>query len=186
MKEPRISPLQETEWPEEARETLESLRRDGVVYNIFATLARHPKLLNRWLVFGNHILSKSSLPPRDRELAILRVGYLCRANYEWGHHVVIGKQVGLSQADIERVVKGPDAAGWEPFESQIIRAVDELHANSNVSESTWGAIAERYTTEQQLDFLFTVGQYKMVSLVLNTTGIELEPGFENLPNEIEG
>jgi alkylhydroperoxidase family enzyme len=85
---PRIHPLQESEWDDETRALLESYRREGRVYNIFTTLAHHPKLMNRWLVFGKHILSQSTLPAREREIAILRVGWLCRAEYEWGHHVV--------------------------------------------------------------------------------------------------
>ncbi|HEV8482804.1 MAG TPA: carboxymuconolactone decarboxylase family protein [Blastocatellia bacterium] len=157
---------------------MESLRRDGQIYNIFGTLARHPLLLKRWLVFGSHILSKSTLPAREREIAILRMGWLCRAEYEWGHHVAIGKNAGLSADDLDRVAKGPDASGLDPFESTLIRAVDELHANSFIGDSTWRALAERYTTEQLMDLLFTAGQYKMVSMVLNSLGVQLEEGFE--------
>jgi hypothetical protein len=74
--QPRIPPLPESEWDSETIELMQTLRRDGQVFNIFATLARHPKLLKRWLVFGNHVLSKSSLPAREREIAILRMaGY---------------------------------------------------------------------------------------------------------------
>jgi 4-carboxymuconolactone decarboxylase len=175
---PRVSPLLESEWNDETRELMESLRRDGQVYNIFRTLARHPQLLKRWLVFGSHILSRSTIPAREREIAILRMGWLCRAEYEWGHHVAIGKNAGLSADDIERVAKGPDASGLDPFESKLLRAVDELHANSFIGDSTWRALAERYTTEQLMDLLFTAGQYKLVSMVLNSLGVQLEEGFE--------
>ncbi len=183
---PRIQPLPESEWNDETRKLLESLRREGQVYNIFTTLSRHPKLLNRWLVFGNHVLSKSTLPAREREIAILRVGWLCRAEYEWGHHVAIGKQAGLSADDIKRVAEGADATGWDPFEAALLRAVDELHANSVIGDPTWQALARRYNTEQLLDFLFTVGQYQLVSMVLNSVGVRLEEGFEGFPNETEG
>ena len=50
--------------------------------------------MKRWLVFGNHVLAKITLPPRDRELLILRTGWRCRAPYEWGQHVVIARAVG--------------------------------------------------------------------------------------------
>src|ERR1700738_1133926 len=84
LTQPRVRPLPPSEWDDETRALRESLRRDGHVYNIFATLARHPQLLKRWLVFGGHVLSKSALPAREREIAILRMGWLCRAEYEWG------------------------------------------------------------------------------------------------------
>lgn len=178
LTDPRIHPLPEAEWNPETRELLEPLRRDGHVYNIFATLARHPQLLKRWLVFAGHVLSKSTLPAREREITILRMGWLCRAEYEFGHHVAIGKQVGLDDDDIKRITQGPDSAGLDPFEATLIRAVDELHANTVVGDATWKALAERYSTEQLLDFLFAAGQYKLVSMVLNSVGVQLEEGFE--------
>lgn len=178
LNQPRVAPLQESEFNDEARELLEPLRRDGHIYNIFATLARHPQLLKRWLVFGGHVLGKSTLPPRDREIAILRMGWLCKAEYEWGHHVAIGKQVGLDDGDIKRITEGPDASRLDPFEAALLRAVDELHANTFINDSTWKALAERYSTEQLLDLLFTAGQYKLVSMVLNSVGVQLEEGFD--------
>jgi alkylhydroperoxidase family enzyme len=159
---------------------------NGQVFNIFSTLARHPQLLKKWLVFGGHILGKSTLPARDREIAILRMGWLCRANYEWGHHVAIGKQVGLDADDIKRIKEGPDAAELNPFEATLLRAVDELHSNTVIGDSTWKALAERYNIQQILDFLFTAGQYKLVSMVLNSAGVQLEEGFEGFSNETQG
>ena len=177
LTEPRVRPLPESEWDDERREVLEPMRRDGQVYNIFATLARHPKLLKRWLVFGSHILAKSSLPPRDREIVILRTGWLCRAEYEWGHHVAIARDIGLGQDEIDRIKLGPEAEGWSILESALIKAVDELHADTIVTDSTWKVLADHYSTEQMIDLVFTVGQYHMVSMALNSLGIQLEGGF---------
>jgi len=177
-KESRIKPLPESEWDDETRELLESLRRGGQVFNIFSTLAHHPRLLKRWLVFGNHILAKSTLPARHREIAILRIGWLSRAEYEWGHHVAIGRDACLSDVEIRRIIEGPDATGWDSFEATLLRAVDELDTNTVISDSTWGLLAERYNTEQLIDFVFTVGQYKLVSMALNSLGVQLEEGFE--------
>jgi 4-carboxymuconolactone decarboxylase len=186
LTDPRIKPVPKSEWNDETKDLLESLRRDGHVYNIFATLARHPQLLKKWLVFAGHVLGKSSLPAREREIVILRMGWLCRAEYEWGHHVVIGKQTGLSDDDIKRIAEGPDASGLDPFEATLLRAVDELNANTFISDSTWKALTERYNTQQVLDFLFTAGQYKLVSMVLNSIGVQLEAGFEGFSNETQG
>jgi alkylhydroperoxidase family enzyme len=178
LAEPRVSPLAESQWDDETREALEPLRRSGQIYNIFATLARHPKLLKRWLVFGSHILARSTLPARDREILILRTGWLCRAEYEWGHHVVIAADAGLSRDEIDRIKLGPDSEGWSRLESGLIKAVDELHANSIIADATWNALAVHYTTEQMIDLIFTVGQYHMVSMALNSLGVQLEEGFD--------
>src|SRR5262245_5671900 len=186
LSQPRILPIHQSEWKGETVEILESLRRDGQVFNIFAALARHPQLLKRWLVFATYILAKSTLPAREREIVILRMGWLCRAEYEWGHHVAIGKQAGLNDADISRIVEGPSSAGLDPFESVLLKAVDELHSDTYISHATWVALAARYSTEQVLDLIFTAGQYKLVSMVLNSVGVQLEDGFEGFADEAQG
>jgi 4-carboxymuconolactone decarboxylase len=176
LTKPRLEPLAEEKWDDETREMLERLKVDGRVFNIFRTLAAHPKLLRKWLVFGNHILNKSTLPPRERELLILRVGWLCRAEYEWGQHVVIGKRAGLTDDEIDRVKKGPDAPGWSEFDATLLRAVDELREQAFISDAVWDALAATYDTRQLLDLIFTVGQYNLVSMALNTLGVRLDEG----------
>ena len=182
LKRPRIAPLPESAWDEETR----ALLRTGPggpdrVLNIFATLAHHPKLLKRWLVFGNHVLAKSTLPPRERELVILRVGWLCRAEYEWGQHAVIGRASGLSGPEIQRIADGPGAPGWSALDRLLLEAVDELHRDAMIGDTTWRALAERLSTQQLIDLLFAVGQYMLVSMALNTLGVQLEPGVAGFP-----
>jgi 4-carboxymuconolactone decarboxylase len=174
---PRLDPLRDDALDADIRERF----GDGPILNIFRTIAHHPKLLSRWLVFGNHILQKSSLDPREREILILRIGWLCRAGYEWGQHVVIAKRSGLDDGDIERIADGPSAEGWSPRERALLSATDELHADAFVSDSTWKALSEHYDEKQLLDILFTVGQYNMVSMVLNSLGVQPEPGAPTLP-----
>jgi alkylhydroperoxidase family enzyme len=180
---PRLAPLPEAEWNDEVRELLGPMAKSpsGAPLHIFGTLARHPKLLKRWLVFGNHVLAKSTLSPRDRELAILRIGWLCRAEYEWGQHAVIARASGISEAEIERVTAGPDAPGWSPGDAALLRAVDELRADAFVSDATWRALGARYDEHQLLDLIFTVGQYQLVSMALNTLGVQLDPGVAGFP-----
>src|SRR3954468_18220801 len=163
MSAPRLAPLAYHELDDEAK----ALVGDPPVINIFATLARHSKLLKRWLVFGAHVLSKSTLPERDRELLVLRTGWNCRAPYEWGQHVAIDRRLGIGDDEIEAVAGGPDAQLWAPFDATLLRVADELHDDSCISAPTWAALAERYDEQQLLDTIFTVGQYHLVSMALN-------------------
>jgi alkylhydroperoxidase family enzyme len=174
---PRVSPLGDDALDEETR----SRFGGGPVLNIFRTLARHPKLLKRWLVFGNHVLGKSTLPERDRELLILRIGWLCKAEYEWTQHVAIAKGCGLDDADIARIAEGPEAEGLDPFDRIQLRAVDELRADAFLSDATWRALSERYDTQQMMDLIFTVGQYQLVSMALNSLGVQLDDQVPRLP-----
>ena len=150
---------------------------DGTPLNIFATLAHHPALLRRWLVFATHVMSKNTLTPRDRELLILRVGVRCAAPYEFGQHHVIAQRCDITVDEIERVKHGAEHHAWSPFDAALLRAADELHDDSRISDSTWAALAERYSTEQMLDVIFTVGNYHLVSMALNSCGVELDEGI---------
>lgn len=179
LEKPRVAPLPESEWTESARATIEPTRgmAGGKVFNIFSTLAHHPELLKRWMVFANHVLVKSTLPPREREILILRIGWLCRAEYEWSQHVLIGKAVGLSEAEIDRIAEGPDAPGWSEDDAALVRATDELHRDAFISDATWAVLARRWSVQQLMDVVFAVGQYNLVSMALNTLGVQLDEGL---------
>ncbi|MFX1501531.1 MAG: carboxymuconolactone decarboxylase family protein [Promethearchaeota archaeon] len=153
----------------------------GRVVNIHKTLVRHPNLLRRWLVFARHVLFKSSLPAREREILILRIGWLCQAEYEFGQHVRIGKENGLLEEEIQMIMEGPDSKGWSSFDATLVKAVDELYYDAFISDPTWKALSKNYNTQQIIDLVFTVGQYNLVSMALNTLGVQLEEGTEGFP-----
>jgi 4-carboxymuconolactone decarboxylase len=179
---PRIPPVSDEEMSDAQRELLGPFLQNGRVDNVFRTLAQHPDLMKRWLPFARHILSKSTLSPREREILILRAGYLCRAEYEWAQHVRLGKRVGLSDADIGRIMAGQ---GLSPQEDLLLRAADELHKNAHIAEAAWNGLAEHYNREQLIDIIFTVGQYTMVSMMLNSLDVQvddyLKGGYPPLP-----
>jgi len=179
LSQPRITPLTEAEWTEEQREMLEPRHREGQVYNVLGTLARHWPATKKFMVWGQHVMGETStLPPREREILILRIGWLCQAEYEWGQHVIFGKQAGLTDAEIARIKEGLDAPGWSAFDATLLRAIDELHADALISDATWKALSERYNTEQLMDVVFAVGQYNLVSMALNTFGVQLDKGVK--------
>lgn len=179
---PRVPPVDPADFDPEVRAIFEAPGNGGAEpLNIFRTLANHPKLLRRWLVFGNHVLFKSTLAPRERELVILRIGWLCRAGYEWGQHVAIGRDAGLSDEEIQRIIEGPEAPGWSELDVLLLRATDELHSDAFVSDPTWKGLASHLSTQQLMDLVFAVGQYNLVSMVLNTLGVQLDEGVTGLP-----
>ena len=105
----------------EDRTTVEKNAMNGQIFNIFKVLAHHPSLVKRWTPFAGHILSKQTLPFRDRELLILRIGWLNQAEYEFAQHELIAKKGGVSDADIERLKQGPKAAGWSETRRRCCR-----------------------------------------------------------------
>ncbi|MEY2568027.1 MAG: 4-carboxymuconolactone decarboxylase [Actinomycetota bacterium] len=184
MPAPRITPLPADERDERVQELLAGAglgRPDGEPLNLFSTLARHPRLFKRWMQFGGTLLLGGDLPARDRELLILRTGWLTRSEYEWGQHVIIGKASGLTDEEIERVTRGPEADGWSDFDAVLLRSADELHEAARISDETWAALAERYDTTQLIEVPMLVGQYHLVGFTLNSLGIERDPGVGGFP-----
>jgi len=172
---PRVPPLPADGRDPRVEELLAPLRRpDGTELNIFTTLARHPRLMKRWSAFGGVLLYGGALPARERELVILRTGYLCRAPYEWGQHVEIAKAAGLTDGEIARIADGPGADGWVPADADLLRATDELHLDSRISDPTWTSLAVRWDEQQLIEVCMVVGQYHLVSFTLNSLGVEPE------------
>ena len=177
---PRIPPVEEADWNAEQRELLEKQTMRGNVPNVFKTLIRHEKLAKRWLVFAAHILSKSTLSPRDREIAILRTGWLAGSDYEWGQHVIIGQNAGLSRDEIEAIKDGAAGGNWSDHERLILKACDEIHEDVFLADETWDGLSQSYSTEQMLDLIFTCGQYRMLAGALNSLGVPLDDDIKGL------
>ena len=175
---PRVAPLEDAELTDEQREALRPMSADGRrPLNIFRTLARAPKALARFNEWGSYVLSRrNSLPAREREILILRVGYLCKSGYEFTQHTRIGLNEGLTEAEIAAIKAGAGANSWSAADAALIRAADELVKDHFVSDATWKALGEHFDDKQRMDAVFTVGQYTQVSMFLNTFGVQLDPG----------
>ena len=158
-------------------------RVGGRDLNIFRVMMNHPALTRRWTVFAGHVLQKQTLPPRERELLILRIGWLNQSAYEWAQHVEIAKRAGVTPEDIEQVKQGP-VARWSTADRLLLQAVDDLFERSVIADATWDALARTYSTEQMMDLVFTIGQYNLVSWALNSFGVPLDdwlPGARDRP-----
>jgi 4-carboxymuconolactone decarboxylase len=178
--EPRITPLPPEEQSQSAQEILNGVKIAGADANIFTTLIRHEGLSRRWLPFGGKLIA-GKIPARDRELLILRTGWNCGAEYEWAQHVVMGRAVGLTDEEIERVVAGPTAPGWSSFDATLLAAADELHRDWGISDGTWAELAQGYDEKQLIEVPMLVGHYHMVAMTLNTLGVQLDPGLTGFP-----
>jgi len=181
-KPPRITALCEEEFTPEARALVSELH--GLLdigdrtpsSDYFRTILRHPDLFRCQLRLGIQLLGKGILDARHRELAILRVGWLCRAPFEWGEHVEIAKGFGVTSEDIRRVIQGSSAQGWNELERAIVRAVEELFNNQMVADETWSVLAQRWTEPQLIEFVALVGQYVATAYLQNSLRIRLVAG----------
>jgi 4-carboxymuconolactone decarboxylase len=175
--QPRIAPLPESAWTDEHRSLVAIYAGAAGSGNDFRTLLRHPALIRGAMPFANYITRESTLPPRHRELLILRTAWLCRSEYLWSKHASRAAAAGLSAQDVARVSAGADAAGWDPFEAMLLRAADELHRASFISTPTWNALAARYSRQQLMDATFTIAELTMLAMTDNSVRVERDATF---------
>ncbi len=169
---PRIAPVPDSQRTAEQKTIAEQYASLGMP-NLVATYVNYPPLA-RLFPHVQYVTGQSGLPPRHRALLGLRTAWLARSAYLWGHRGPPSREVGLTEDEISRVARGPDAPGWEPFEAAVLRAADELHIDSFISDATWQALSARYDINQLVDVIDTVGALTMHAGVMNSVGVEVE------------
>ncbi len=175
---PRVPALTEATANATQLGLLEGLKRKGRVWNVFATFCQHANLAKFWLPFATYILRDNTIPPREREILILRIGWLCQSEYEWAQHVRIGKRAGLTDMEIRGISEGPTSPHLQQADQLLVQATDELYEDACLSEATWTALSKIYSQDQRMDLVFTVGQYNLVSMALNSFGVQLDDDLE--------
>ena len=145
------------------------------------TVAHHPDLMDPFLDFSAVLGQRGALTRRDSELLAMRAAWNCQSEFEWGHHFEYALDAGFSKEEIARIPYGPTADGWSASERALLEAADELHARQQISDGVWEKLAASYSDKQLVEVLFVVGQYTMLSMFVNASGVVLEPGYESLP-----
>ena len=182
LSSPRIDRVEKPYTAAEAA-ILSPRERNGEVLGVWSTCANAPRLCNAWLEFTDYLLRESSLPIRDRELLILRIGYLNQGAYEWAAHRGLALSVGISEDELKDITIGSSADNWSEWDSALLKAAEELHEAALVSEETWATLSRQYDKRQMMEVVFTVGQYNLVAMYLNSLGVQFEEDWIGFPIE---
>jgi AhpD family alkylhydroperoxidase len=146
------------------------------VPNVFTTLARHPGLFRRWLVFAGGLMPGGKLPREETELAILRVAHNSGCAYEWDHHERIGRRAGLTAAEIERVrEEAAPGSDWSGRKGLVLRAADALHTDGVIGDELWAELAAAFDERELIELCLLIGHYEMLAMTLNTLRVQLDP-----------
>jgi alkylhydroperoxidase family enzyme len=139
-------------------------------------LIRHSELYLAHMGIAKIFLSEGEMSIRDRELAVLRIGWLSQAPFEWGSHVKIAKRNGVTAEEVERVTVGSSAPEWNQRDRAIIRAMEELHFDSMISDETWADLQAFYNDKKLIELVILAGQYKTVAYYQNALRLPLAAG----------
>lgn len=140
--------------------------------NLFLTLGRHRKLFRGWLRFAGRLMPGGRLPRRDTELVILRVAHLRGCSYEFDHHVRLGRRAGVSPGDVQRVIEGPQAAGWTTRERALLEATDELVGQHDLTDETWASLRAHVDEPSAIELVLLVGHYDMLGTAIAALRIQ--------------
>lgn len=158
--EPRIPPVESSDG------------RGGA--NVFRTFVRNPPADRVRGAINTHVNGNSTLTPRHREMLLIRIGVLCRSEYEYAAHVRVGRRLGMTDDDVALLLAGPESGEGDPLELALLRATDELHEDDVVSGDTWATLAASLDTRQLFDVLIAVGGYRSTSMLINSAGVQLD------------
>jgi len=172
----RIAAPTPDKWSKEGAELMAPFIKSGNDINIFRTLTNHPLLMKKFMTFGSYILGAATISARLREVVILRTAYLCDAEYEWGQHVRVGRDAGLEDDVIRAIKDDPTSSLFSELERLSIQASDALFADKFIPDDLWASLGEHLGDQEKMDLVFTIGQYTMVAMALNSFGVQLEEG----------
>jgi alkylhydroperoxidase family enzyme len=158
------------------------LQRPG---NLFRLLVHSPEAFRNFSRLGGWIRNGSALDPRLRELAILQVGYLTDADYEWTHHIDIGRGFGVTDDDVRAVVTETDGGGSPlgRLERLVLRAAREMTADLRVSDEAFEGLKEQLSNEHIVDLFMTIAYYNLVVRVIHSLEVDLEPEYAAILEE---
>lgn len=185
---PQITPILPSAWdnpildalgafPKSLQYVLSNWKDDGSDVrgmNVLGSMAHYPALAKAFMTLNAHVAGASTLTTRVREIAILRIGWLRRAEYEFAQHIILGKRAGLTDADIERIEQGPNVPGWDIAEADVVRAVDDLYVDAGISRATWARLKVHFSDLQIMDLIFLVGCYDMLGTAIKSFNTPLE------------
>ncbi len=185
-----MAPLPAGEWDDRLIRVLEGSPGGTVEpMHIFTTLGRaDPELFRRWLGFGGALLS-GRLPGRLRELVILRTAFRFGGRYEWAHHIEFAEAEGVTREELAALGDGATglaAPAWSPLEEAALRAVDDTADAGAVSDRTWDELAVHLGEDELIELLMLIAHYLMLSTVLGSLRVALEPGAEALAQGVPG
>ncbi|HEY7802766.1 MAG TPA: carboxymuconolactone decarboxylase family protein [Dehalococcoidia bacterium] len=179
MPEPRVAILSPPYRPDVADDLRKWMPPDVAAepLALFRMLVINPRLSSAMRTLGAHILGRRfSLDLRERELLIDRTCARCGAEYEWGVHVAaFGGKAGLTEEETIATAREIDAYAWSHRDVLLLRTVDALHDQAEISDDLWEALISEWSDAEILDIIATVGYYHLISFICNATRVPVEP-----------
>lgn len=163
MTNQQLSPLPVDAWPEALADLQDAFAGR---LNVYRTMAHHPALVRAWSDLRQHVVLDTSLGRARSEVVILRTAMRLDSNYEWSHHILRARALGISDARI-RALRGPLDRS-EADDAILAKAVDEVLYQARLSPETLFDLTQLVGAKGVLDLFATVGFYSTLAFIVNT------------------
>ncbi len=183
----RVQPVMEGKASSEAQEQFEKITKNGArIINLYRTLAHNPKLMRDFIKLGNTLLSRTELPPRLREIAILRIARITGSQYEWAQHHPVAIQAGVTAAQAAAVPEWARSGRFNAEEKALLQFVDEMMGGTPVMDATFQAVRRFLSEKQTVELTAAVGYWAMVGRLLVTLQVDLDSQTVSSAEELFG
>ncbi len=143
--------------------------------NLFRMLAHSPPVASAFAGLGGALLQDSTLDPRLREIAIVRVGLLNDASYEVDKHTAIARAVGVTAAELRALQPTEDRSALDEAAKAVVGLTDELVSSARASDAALTRARGHLDDRMLVELVVTIGYYGLVCRVLETLGVDPEP-----------
>lgn len=151
------------------------MRRIDPMINVFHMMAHAETAVRPFMRLGNALLFKGALDDVLREIVILRVGHQTGSSYEVHQHKIVGRNCGMTEAQIDAVPTGADSDVFDARQKLAIRVTDEVLADVRMSEATWAEAEKTFSERELTELLLVIGFYNMIAGLLENFQVEIEP-----------
>lgn len=159
--------------------------------NIFRATMHRPQLARALNLLGAVLFqgdarpgtdgAEPALDPRFRELAIMRVAWLTKSNYEWTQHWRIARGIGVPAEDLVAVRDWRSSDLLGDKDRAVLASVDETIGGDAITDETWSALLSFLADDALVELTVVIGHWLMVSTILRSLRVPLEEGVESWP-----
>lgn len=143
-------------------------------FHLFTTLGQQGALLPAFLPYSGYLLGRGKISKPEKELVILRVGYLRNSEYELQQHRRLARSRGVDDALQEKIFAGPEAEGLTARQRAMLKAVDEFILDRDITDQTWAGLSEHLTKQQMIEFCALAGNYDAIAAMLAALRVPMD------------
>jgi alkylhydroperoxidase family enzyme len=161
--------------PPDLVEAIRARRPGHQLWNLDRMLLNSPNFAKAWNTMFGTIRGQLSLPAKLREIPILAIAVLNKADYEWVAHEPEFFKAGGTKEQLAAIkTLKADPKLFDPSELAALQLTVEMTRDVQPKQATIDAVRKLLPAQQVVELVGTIASYNMVSRFLLATGVDLE------------